>query len=402
MTGTTRLYFDDPLLSRFEARVIAHAKLGDWTSLVLDKTALYPEAGGQMADRGKIRWSGGEAAVVDVQVDDDGVVHHRLGGAELPPVGAELAGEIDMSRRRVHMALHTGQHMLSRGLLDEASAPTVSARLGDNVATIDLDVPALDESAVARGEALVNAVIDDDRPIRAFFPTASELAGLDLRRAPKVDRDVRVVDIDGFDISPCGGTHCTRTAQVGLVKVTGVERYKGKMRISFVAGARARNELGRARDDLAALARDLTCGASDVAGAVAKLRADLASVRDTNKRLGADLAARVAAELAHDAESRGDTLVVAELPALGVEQLRSIAGAVVARLRGAVVLASAGDEGKHVLISRHAEHTLDCGKTLKAIAAAAGGRGGGRPEHAEGKLPSGADVVALVQDALAD
>ncbi|NUO49188.1 MAG: hypothetical protein HOV80_10070 [Polyangiaceae bacterium] len=132
-----------------------------------------------------------------------------------------------------------------------------------------------------------------------------------------------------------------------------------------------------------------------MAGAVAKLRADLAAVRDTNKRLGADLAGRVAAELAQDAESRGETLVVAELPALGVEQLRSIAGAVVTRLRGAVVLASAGEDGKHVLVSRHAEHALDCGKTLKAIAAAAGGRGGGRPEHAEGKLPTAADVVGL-------
>lgn len=402
MRATKRLYFDDPLLARFEASVVAHAKLGGWPSLILDKTALYPEAGGQMADRGKLRWSGGEAAVVDVQVDDAGVVHHRLEGDAVPTVGAEVTGEIDTVRRRVHMALHTGQHMLSRGLLDEASAPTVSARLGDTVATIDLDVPGLDEAAVARAEALVNAVIDDDRPIRAFFPTEAELARIELRRAPKVDRDIRVVDIDGFDVSPCGGTHCTRTAQVGLVKVTGLERYKGKMRVSFVAGARARIELGRARDELAALARDLTCGAADVAGAVAKLRADLASVRETNKRLGADLASRVAGELVRDAESRGETIVVAEVPVAGVDQLRSIAGEVTARLRGAAVLACATDDGRHIVVSRHAEHSLDCGKTLKAIAAAAGGRGGGRPEHAEGKLPKEADVVALVQDALAD
>jgi alanyl-tRNA synthetase len=174
------------------------------------------------------------------------------------------------------------------------------------------------------------------------------------------------------------------------------------MRVSFVAGARARIELGRARDELAALARDLTCGAADVAGAVAKLRADLASVRETNKRLGADLASRVAGELVRDAESRGETIVVAEVPVAGVDQLRSIAGEVTARLRGAAVLACATDDGRHIVVSRHAEHSLDCGKTLKAIAAAAGGRGGGRPEHAEGKLPKEADVVALVQDALAD
>lgn len=401
---TPRLYFDDPFLHAFDAHVIAHGTFGGWPSVILDRTALYPEAGGQMADRGSLRFGDLEAPVIDVQVDDAGVVHHKLdlGAGALPAPGTSVSGRVDAKRRRVHMALHTGQHMLSRALLDEAAAPTVSARLGETACTIDLDVATLDEGAAARAEAVVNDVIDDDREVRAFFPTPAELAGLALRRAPKVDRDVRVVDVDGFDASPCGGTHVTRTSQVALVKITSVERYKGKVRLGFVAGARARADLGRARDHLAALARDMTCGPTDVPAAIDKLRSELSAARDAARAYGAELARFLAAELVRVATARGETHVVATLPLAGVEPLRAAGAAIATGLRGAALLAAPASDGLLVLATRHPEHDLDCGKLLRAIAASAGGRGGGKPEHAEGRLPVGADFLALAKAALAE
>ncbi|HLL84907.1 MAG TPA: alanyl-tRNA editing protein, partial [Longimicrobium sp.] len=221
MTSTERLYFSDPFLHRFTGRVIAHGTWSKTPSVVLHQTAFYPEAGGQMADRGLL----GGLPVRDVQVDDEGVVHHLLDlpqGGALPEVGAEVSGEIDRVRRRVHMALHTGQHMLSRALVDVAGAATVSARLGESLCTIDVDLDVLDEAKVAEAEELVNSVIDDDIVIRSFFPNAEELAALPLRRKPKVTDNIRVVQIGEFDVSPCGGTHCTRSAQVGLVRVLSV------------------------------------------------------------------------------------------------------------------------------------------------------------------------------------
>ncbi|MBL9022833.1 MAG: alanyl-tRNA editing protein [Myxococcales bacterium] len=399
---TPRLYFDDPFLSAFDARVVAHGSFAGWTSVVLDRTGLYPEAGGQMADRGSMRFGETEAAVVDVQVDDNGVVHHRLDHSPgaLPAPGVAVSARVDARRRRVHMALHTGQHMLSRALLDEAAAPTVSARLGETACTIDLDVAALDERAASRAEALVNDVIDDDRIIRAFFPAPEELAGLALRRAPKVERDVRVVDIEGFDVSPCGGTHATRTSQVALVKITSVERYKGRVRLGFVAGARARAELGRAHDALAALARDMTCGPAGVPGAIGKLRAELSSARDAARGYGTDLARFLAAELVRGAAARGENCVVATLSLAGMEPLRAAGAAIVTDLRGAALLAAPTTDGLAVLVTRHPSSPVDCGKILRAIASAGGGRGGGKPEHAEGRLPAGADFVALATAAL--
>src|SRR5262249_3425100 len=152
-------------------------------------------------------------------------------------------GTIDRARRRVHMALHTGQHTLSRALVDVARADTVSSRLGETACTIDVDQAQVAERDLARAEDLVNSIIDADAPVRAFLPEPGELAALPLRRPPKVETDIRIVAVGEFDYSPCGGTHCLRTAQVGFVSVTGVERYKGKIRITFAAGRRARAEL---------------------------------------------------------------------------------------------------------------------------------------------------------------
>ena len=123
--------------------------------------------------------------------------------------------------------------MLSRALADVALAATVSSRLGETACTIDVDQEVVEERRIAAAEDLTNAIIDDDVPVRAFFPTEEELAALPLRRRPTVSENIRVVAVGDFDVSPCGGTHCTRSAQVGLVHVTGVERYKGKLRISF-------------------------------------------------------------------------------------------------------------------------------------------------------------------------
>jgi alanyl-tRNA synthetase len=397
MPPTARLYYDDPLLLDFTATVVAHGAFAGAPSVLLDRSAFYPESGGQMADRGHL----GGVVVADVQVDDDGLVHHLLEGAALLDVGASVAGGIDRARRRVHMALHTGQHMLSRALTDIAFAATVSSRLGETSCTIDVDRETLDERLVAEAEALVNAVVDDDAPVRAFFPTPDELAALPLRRAPKVTENIRVIAIGELDVSPCGGTHCTRTAQVGLLRITGIERYKGKARVTFSAGPRARRELW----DEAAVLRDLgkafTCGPRDVPTAVEKLRRELGDAREALGHARGRLADAAATDLAAAAAADPDHRAVAVLDDTGVEILRRIAGRVTVTPAAVAFLASRIDGGLAVMISRGAASRFDCGAFLKRVAAAAGGRGGGRPEHAEGRLPADADWPALVATVLA-
>lgn len=388
--GTPRLHYEDPLLLAFEATVTAHGRFGDHPSVVLDRTAFYPESGGQLGDVGAL----GGLAVRDVQVDDDGVVHHLVEGA-LPPVGAGLQGTIDRARRRLHMALHTGQHMLSRALLDEAGAETVSSRLGANTSTLDVHLAQLDEAAVARAEDLVNRVIEDDLAVRSYFPSPDELARLPLRRAPKVTENVRVVDAGGFDVSPCGGTHCTRTAQVGLVTITGLERYKGKMRVTFLAGRAAQRELAARGRAIADVARGFSCGPLEVRAGVERLRADLASARAAASEATARWADLYGERLVGEATARGARRVVCSLDGEPVETLRALASRITAAAGPVAMLASRTGDTQLVVIARGEGATLDCGAWLKRVTAAHGGRGGGKADRAEGRIPAAVDWAAL-------
>lgn len=369
-----------------------HAELGGKVSVLLDRTAFYPESGGQMADRGKLNG----IEVVDVQVSPDGAVHHVLAG-DPPAIGAEVMGEIDAKRRRVHMALHTGQHILSRALLDIAEAETVSARLGESACTIDVDVANVHERDVARAEDLANAVIDDDVVIRSFFPDAAELARLPLRREPKVSDNVRVIQIGDFDYTPCGGTHCLRSAQVGLIHIVGVERYKGGTRVTFGAGRRAREQLVGESVMLRALAHELSSGPRDVPAAVEKLRRELHSAREALGHVRARLAQQAAEEIVASAVGEGSERVIAQLDDAPADLLRAVAKRIVEQPRAVAFLAGRDDEGAPVVVVRGAASDFDCGGFLKRAAQAAGGRGGGRPDRAEGRIPPNVDWPELVR-----
>jgi alanyl-tRNA synthetase len=390
------LYHRDPLLLEFEASVQGHGSFAGRPSVVLDRTAFYPEAGGQMADRGVLA----AATVEDVQVDDGGTIHHLVSG-ELPAVGERVHGKVDARRRRLFMALHTGQHILSRAALELAGADTLSCRLGETDCTIDVKSDAIADGLLQDIEALANGVIDDDLPVTAFFPDEAALAELALRRMPQVTRDVRVVKIGEFDVSPCGGTHCTHTSQVGLLRVQSVERYKGGLRVHFAAGQRARGELLQHDALLRSLAREFGCRAPEVSAAVGKLRREWTDARSELTSLSAERAARLADEAVALARAAGQVVVVLELPGVGTDVLRAVAAAVTRQGLTALLAAPAPD-GCGVVLARPEGARFDCAAFLKRVAARAGGRGGGRPERAEGRLPAGSPWVALARDALSE
>jgi alanyl-tRNA synthetase len=297
------------------------------------------------------------------------------------------------------MSQHTGQHMLSRALLDVAGAETVSSRLGATASTIDLRGDRLTDADLARAEDLVNDAVLDDRPVHALFPTADELAKLPLRRDPKVDREVRVIQVEGFDFSPCGGTHCTRTGQVGPVRITGVERHKGGWRVTFLAGRRAILD-HRAKDGvLAELARSFTCGPLDVGVAVAKLRADLKARADQLAAARGELVAQLAerALAARAPDPSGTTPIVVARVGDDVETLRALAARLAARPDVVALVASRERAGGDwlVVVERGAGASLDAGAWMKRVAAAHGGRGGGKAERAEGRLPAVVDFASV-------
>ena len=400
---TEKLYWVDPFATTFRATAHATA-LGDTPTLVLDRTLFYPESGGQLPDAGVLAIEGQERElrVTDVQIDDSGVIHHFVdGGLGLDPGSAiAMRGAIDVGRRRDHMAQHTAQHALSRALVDVARTETVSSRLGATSCTIDVE-GALDERGVARAEDLVNAIVRDDVVVRQLFPTPEELPNLPLRRAPKVDRGVRVIDIEGVDMSPCGGTHCTRTGQIGVVRIVGLERHKGGWRVTFHAGRRALDDARRKEAVLGELAREFTCGVLDVGQAVGKLRVDLkertAALSAMRDELGELLAERI---LAAHPPAAGIRRIVVLRPRDDLGMLRALAGRLTSRPDVVAFCAAPDDRNAgdwSIVVQRGSHAGFDCGAWLKAAAAESGGRGGGRPERAEGRLPANASIEALAQ-----
>ncbi len=387
---TQRLYYDDPWLHRFEAHVLGVAPRDGGATIELDRTAFYPESGGQMADRGTL----GAASVVDVKLEGERVLHVVSGPA--PEPGERVVATVDRARRRAHMALHTGQHILSRALHDVAGADTISSRLGETQCTIDLDADRLDEATLAEAEALANAVIDDDVVVRAFFPESAELATLALRKRPPLAARVRVVAVGDFDVTPCGGTHCTRSGQVGLIALAGLERHKQKLRLSFEAGPRARRLLSEHDRTLRELARAFSCGPLLLPGAIDKLRLEHERARAEARSLGAVAAEHLAAALLREAQ--GGPLVAAIDGPVAV--IREVAKRVADSPDHVALLAAHDEEATHVVLQRGQTNSFDCAAFMQRLAARTGGRGGGRPPRAEGRLPPGVAWARVVAELL--
>jgi alanyl-tRNA synthetase len=416
MNPTEKLYWSDAHATSFETR---GATLGTYSarpSLVLGQTMFYPEGGGQLGDVGTLALGTHVVRVADTQVED-GTIHHLIDGELSPEVaeilrtaaagGLTVRGSIDEGRRRDHMVQHTAQHALSRALANAARADTVSARLGTTSCTIDIGRPGLADADLHRAEDLVNAVVMSDVPVVTSFPSAEELAKLDLRKQPNAEKSaagVRIVSIEGFDLTPCGGTHCTRTGQIGQVRIVATEKYKGMLRITFHAGRRALADARSRHDVLAMLAADLTCGSQDVPAAVTKLRTEAKGLRDRLESARTELATLVAGQYLQTLPpSPGPHVVAVTRPLDDLAGLRALALELTRDPR-VVALVAGADEGSGELVlvvQRGSDTKLDCGAFVSARAKARSGRGGGRPERAEGRFPSGTSLDELAAAATA-
>jgi alanyl-tRNA synthetase len=382
------------MLRTFEARVAA-ARVRDGASEVaLEATAFYPGGGGQPADVGTL----GTEPVRDV-VEEDGEIWHRI---DTPPaVGSKVSGTVDWARRFDHMQQHTGQHLLSRAFVEVARADTDSFHLGDSVVTIDVDHAAPGAELLERVESRANEIVWEDRPVTTRWTTVEEATRLPLRKPPEVTGEVRVVEIDAYDWSACGGTHVRRTGQIGVIHILHAERNKQGTRISFLCGGRALRRLRDAGSLLQGLALEFTAGEADLPRAVARLKEERAGLERRLKPLLRDALDREAVALVAAAENGVPGPVVAAYwEERDPVELGSLAAGIT-RL-GAVALLFAREPGGVAARAQFAapRGTIPVGTLLGSLCRRYGGKGGGRPESAQGSFPADRVVLAL-QDARA-
>ena len=389
---TERLYYSDPYLREFDASVAERTSHDGRPAVILDRTAFYPASGGQPFDTGTL----GGVNVVEVIDRDDGSVLHVL---DRDIDGSGVHGTIDWERRFDHMQQHTGQHVLSAAFDRVANARTESFHLGVDYSTIDLarEVSAAD---VARAEAAANRVLWEDRPVVIRFATSEEAAGLPLRKESRREGTLRLIDVQDFDLSACGGTHVSRTGAIGIIVVSATERFRGGTRVTFLCGGRALHDYRGLRDAVAGSVRALSVLPADLPSAIERMQADAKELRRQVKDLQSRVAAQEAEALAGNASAIGSIkLVTAALPGWDAGGLKIIAARIVER-RGHVVVLVSEPAPANIVVGRAADVSQDAGAILRALVSRHGGKGGGRPEMAQGGglTSPAADVLATARE----
>ncbi|MGI4827337.1 MAG: alanyl-tRNA editing protein [Janthinobacterium lividum] len=408
-----RLYYDSAELE-FSARVTdirlvaterneAGEPAQHW-QVALDRTAFYPESGGQPWDMGVLiatARSGAtlEVAVERVEEDEAGEVWHFV--RKPLPQGTEIVGRIDAQRRRDHMQQHSGQHLLSAVFVSQIGARTVSFHLGAETSTIDIVLPegveALNPSQIEAAEIEVNRLISDDRPLTPRWHTREETESMlrsgQLRKLPERSGPMRVVEMQGVEFNACGGTHVPSTGAIGGLLLRRVEKAKGGWRVEFLCGQRAVQAARRDFLLLTGVAASLSVGANDVPARIAALQEESRAAHKAQRGLLDELATASAESLLANASNA--VVVSARFAEKPIEFAKRIASAIAGAGKIGVIAATQAQQGA-IAFAVPAGHSQHAGNLLREVFASHGARGGGSAEMAQG-VCSAAQVDEVVE-----
>ena len=368
----------DAYLQELETELVETGVEGERPFAVLEDTILYPEGGGQPADRGSI----GDIPVDDVQRREGAIRHYLERPLEPGPVTVRL----DWRRRFDHMQQHTGQHLVTAIAHDRFGWPTTAFHLGEQVSDIELDVPGLAPLQIEMLEEAVAAEIRAGRPVSIRRVSPEALADLDVRTRglpPGHHGEVRLVEIAGVDLNTCGGTHVRSTAEIEAIKFLGTEPMRGGTRLFYVAGGRVRHRLAAHEARTARLRSLLGTPDEEIASAV---EARLELGRAGEKRMHA-LEEEFATVLAAAMAARPERVVSVHLEGKDAGFLQRIAKRLSGSDKVALLTASAGEQGFFVLVAGPGV-AFDVQAAGREIAEAMGARGGGSGRTFQGKVNS--------------
>ncbi len=377
---TERLDYLDAYQQQFDARVLAIETYNGAPAVILDRTCFYPTSGGQLHDTGLL----GDAAVNDVVVQQ-GVVLHLLAAAPHFAVGDTVTGVVDWPRRYDHMQQHSGQHLLSQLIDQRFGFETVSVHFGREESTLDLDAATLPPSFMQDVELAANELAYWALDIRAYFVDDAAVKLLPLRRPPAVSGQIRIVEIDGYDYSACGGTHVRTTAEIAPIKLVRQERRRNQTRLTFLCGLRAFRDYAEKARLLAESAAFFSTDGAAVPAMVQKMQIQLRELEKSNAELQEQALAYVVAEMVAAAPRTNGVAVVEHLSAdASLDALKQMATLLRAQPQVIGLLASTAGDKVNVIFCRSDDGAIHAGNLLRDALAQFGGRGGGRPEYAQG------------------
>ena len=380
---TEKLYYADPFLRDFTATVLdCQPGKGGYT-VTLNRTAFYPEGGGQPADHGTLDG----ALVTDVH-EKNGVILHTV---ERPvEIGRTVSGSIDWERRFDHMQQHSGEHICSGMICGRYGCDNVGFHMGTDMVTIDFnaDIP---WEELLEIERQANRYIQEDHPIDIQFHRGAELEAIDYRSKKPLEGDVRIVAFPGADCCACCGTHVLRSGQVGLVKFLSVQKFREGVRMEVLCGRRALDYLSRTWEQARAIGQRLSVKPVDTASAVERLEGELSAL----KMRCANLEESVFDGIARAQTGKGDVLLFQ--PPMKPDSLRKLADAV-SRTCGGLAAVLAGEGTRYAYALGRADGQ-DISAAVKALNSALHGRGGGRNGFAQGSVEAArSDIEAFFRE----
>ncbi len=366
---TEKLYYQDSHLFGFRAKVLSCAEAKGRWEIILDRTAFFPEGGGQPADIGTI----GGVRVLDVHERTEGIVHTCSGPL---PVGEDVEGAVDADLRLSRMQNHSGEHILSGTAHRLYGCENVGFHVGESDVTIDFDKE-LGAEEILRIETLANEAVRENLPVKVWFPDTETLAGLQYRSKKELSGDVRIVEIPGVDRCACCAPHVDSTGEIGAIKILNFERHRGGVRLSAACGRWALEDYRRKQQSAAEISVLLSAKRDEIVPAVQRLMQERDAWKEKNAALAMEL---VKLKAVQQPETQGniclfetiaDEVAMRELVNLLVEKCTGLA---------AVFFPGNGGDQRYIIGSR----SVDLRKASKAINEGICGRGGGRPEMIQG------------------
>ncbi len=374
--NTRKLYEEDSTLRHFSARVLDCREEKEGWAVTLDETAFFPQGGGQGWDTGTL----GGRRVLAV-TEEQGEIHHLCNGPL--EIGTRAEGLVDDGRRRDLTQQHSGEHIVSGIIAGRYGFHNVGFHMGADTVTIDFDgvVP---QEALEEIQWEANRVVLRDIPLHIWYPSAEELERLPYRSKKKLEGPVRLVEIPGVDLCACCGTHVLRTGEIGPILFLSWMRFHQGVRMELVCGERALHYLFAAEDQNRKIARMLSAKPLESYAGARRLQEDL----DRMKYRCAGLEEQMDRQTAEELRGRGDVLVLRE--DLSPDGLRRLACAVMETCGGLCAVFSPAEGSCRYAV---ASKTADVRPFVKKLNEALNGRGGGRPELAQGSVT--ADVPAV-------
>ena len=393
-----RLYYQDSYLKEFKAKVLKKIKIDNQPAVILDETAFYPTSGGQPYDKGVIQ----DVPVVEVIEEGDEIIH-ILKEELKEKINSEVVGKIDWERRFDHMQQHLGQHILSGALMKLWGVETVSFHLGEEVCTLDIAKEELTEEEAKKAEECANEIIFDNRPVKCYFVEGEEeLKGLNLRKVLEKTGKIRIIEVEDFDFSACGGTHCRATGEVGLIKITKWEKRKEKIRLEFICGRRAWKDYFWKNEVIKNISNKLTIKDSELREAIDRMLEERKEIRKELKEFKEKLQDYEAKRLIDESSLRDNRikLINKVFEENNFQEIRGLVQKIINLDDSVVVLAgikSKGEgEGAKILFACSRALKYDMNKLIREAGKFIEGRGGGAPNFAQ----AGGKKAEGIEDAL--